>query len=73
MSPDDLTWNRCSNMLEICMGTKQSGKGHSYKTRFSESPFSEILDLVNELQLPFFIFYTLPRLDLVNRLTRFSE
>ena len=38
------------------------------KTRFSEPRFSELLDLMNKLQLTFFIFYSLSRLDLVNRL-----
>ena len=33
-----------------------------------ETRFSELLDLMNKLQLTFFIFYSLSRLDLVNRL-----
>ena len=35
---------------------------------FSEPQFSEILDLMNKLQLLFFIFHSLSRIDLVNSL-----
>ena len=35
--------------------------------RFSDPHFSETLDLMNELQLPFFLFYSLSRLDLMNK------
>ena len=38
------------------------------ETWFSESPFREILDLMNKLLFPFFIFYSLSRPCLVNRL-----
>ena len=38
------------------------------ETWFSESPFREILDLMNKLLFPFFIFYSLSRPDLVNSL-----
>ena len=56
---------------------------HTPETRFSEFWFSEfqfnefrnseILDLMNKLQLPFIIFYSLSTLDLVNKLDLGSD
>ena len=53
----------------FCISRKWPWKCYTPETRFSELRFSEILNLMNKLQLPF-LYFTLyvSRLNLVNRL-----
>ena len=62
-------WTECYALSLPCeLYTYQPLVVSTPETQFSEPRFSEKLDLMNKLQAPFFIFYSLSRLHLVNLL-----
>ena len=73
--PIELSLDKCPNngyfeMLQlVSLGSKYTTAETQFSELcFSEHRFREILDLMYKLQLPFSVFYSLSRLNLVNRL-----